>query len=342
MRVITDLFQFCAAETPRWNTISISGYHIREAGSTAAQEIGFTLANGVAYVRAAIDAGLDVDRFAGQLSFFFNGHNQFFEEVAKFRAARRMWAKIMRERFAAQDERSWLLRFHTQTAGSTLTAQQPDNNIVRTAYQAMAAVLGGTQSLHTNGKDEALSLPTEDAVRVALRTQQILALETGVADTIDPLAGSYFVEALTDALEQQAWGYIHKIDELGGSVRAIEQGYIQREIEEAAYTYQRELEAGRRIVVGVNRFQIEEEQPIATLRVDPEVGKRQAAKLAALRERRDNAAVGSALAALEEAARGTANLLPRIVKAVESYATLGEISDTLRRVFGEQREERAL
>ena len=342
MRIITDLFQFCAAETPRWNTISISGYHIREAGSTAAQEIGFTLADGIAYVRAAIDAGLDVDRFAGQLSFFFNGHNLLFEEVAKFRAARRMWAKIMRERFGAKDERSWLLRFHTQTAGSTLTAQQPDNNIVRTAYQAMAAVLGGTQSLHTNGKDEALSLPTEDAVRIALRTQQILAYETGVADTIDPLAGSYFVEALTDALERQAWDYIHKIDELGGSVRAIEQGYIQREIEEAAYTYQRELEAGRRIVVGVNRFQVEEEPPIAILRVDPEVGRRQAAKLAALRERRDNAAVGSALSALEEAARGTANLLPRILAAVESYATLGEISDTMRRVFGEQREKRAL
>ena len=342
MRIITDLFQFCAAETPRWNTISISGYHIREAGSTAAQEIGFTLANGIAYVQAALDAGLDIDRFAGQLSFFFNGHNLFFEEVAKFRAARRMWAKIMRERFGAKDERSWLLRFHTQTAGSTLTAQQPDNNIVRTAYQAMAAVLGGTQSLHTNGKDEALSLPTEDAVRIALRTQQVLAYETGVADTIDPLAGSYFVEALTDELERQAWDYIHKIDELGGSVRAIEQGFIQREIEEAAYTYQRELEAGRRIVVGVNRFQVEEEQPIAILRVDPEVGRRQAAKLAALRERRDNAAVGAALKSLEDAARGTANVLPRILAAVENYATLGEISDTLRGVFGVQREERAL
>ena len=342
MRIITNLFQFCATEVPRWNTISISGYHIREAGSTAAQEIGFTLANGIAYVQAAIDAGLDVDRFAGQLSFFFNGHNLFFEEVAKFRAARRMWAKIMRERFGARDERSWLLRFHTQTAGSTLTAQQPDNNIVRTAYQAMAAVLGGTQSLHTNGKDEALSLPTEDAVRVALRTQQILAYETGVADTIDPLAGSYFVEALTDGLERQAWDYIHTIDELGGSVRAVEQGYIQREIEEAAYTYQQELEADRRIVVGVNRFQVEEEHSIPILRVDPAVGQRQAAKLEALRQRRDNAAVGAALAALEDAARGTANLLPRILSSVECYATLGEISDTLRRVFGEQRDERTL
>ncbi len=343
MRIITDLFRYCAEEVPRWNTISISGYHIREAGATAAQEIGFTLANGIAYVQAAVDAGLDVDKFAGQLSFFFNAHNIFFEEVAKYRAARRMWAKILRERFGAKDERSWLLRFHTQTAGSTLTAQQPDNNIVRTAYQAMAAVLGGTQSLHTNSKDEALSLPTEEAVQVALRTQQILAYETGVADTIDPLAGSYYVEALTDALERQAWDYIAKVDALGGSVRAIEQGYIQREIEEAAYRYQCEMEEQRRIVVGVNKFQSSvEEQPPATLRVDPEVGRRQAAKLAALRERRDNAAVGSALAALEDAARGTDNLLPRILAAVEAYATLGEISDTLRRVFGEQQSERTI
>ena len=342
MRIITDLFQYCTAEVPRWNTISISGYHIREAGSTAAQEIGFTLANGIAYVQAALDAGLDVDRFAGQLSFFFNGHNMFFEEVAKFRAARRMWANIMRERFGAKEPRSWMLRFHTQTAGSTLTAQQPDNNIVRTAYQAMAAVLGGTQSLHTNGKDEALSLPTEDAVRVALRTQQILAYETGVADTIDPLAGSYYVESLTDELERRAWDYITKIDELGGAVRAVEQGYIQREIEEAAYEYQRDLEADRRIVVGVNKFQVAEETPIEILRLDPEVGRRQAAKLADLRTRRDNAAVTAALAALEDAARGTPNLLPRILAAVEAYATLGEISDTLRRVFGEQRDKRTL
>jgi methylmalonyl-CoA mutase N-terminal domain/subunit len=343
MRIITDLFRYCAEEVPRWNTISISGYHIREAGATAAQEIGFTLANGIAYVQAAVDAGLNVDKFAGQLSFFFNAHNMFFEEVAKYRAARRMWARILRERFGAKDERSWLLRFHTQTAGSTLTAQQPDNNIVRTAYQAMAAVLGGTQSLHTNSKDEALSLPTEEAVQVALRTQQVLAYETGVADTIDPLAGSYYVEALTDELERQAWEYIAKIDALGGSVRAIEQGYIQREIEEAAYRYQCEMEEQRRIVVGVNKFQSSvEEQPPAILRVDPEVGRRQAAKLAALRERRDNAAVGSALAVLEDAARGTANLLPRILAAVEAYATLGEISDTLRRVFGEQQSERTI
>ena len=342
MRIITDLFRYCADEAPNWNTISISGYHIREAGSTAAQEIGFTLANGIAYVRAAVNAGLDVDRFAGQLSFFFNGHNNFFEEVAKFRAARRMWAHIMRERFGAKDARSLLLRFHTQTAGSTLTAQQPDNNIVRTAYQAMAAVLGGTQSLHTNSKDEALSLPTEDAVRLALRTQQILAYETGVADTIDPLAGSYYVESLTDALEAQAQEYIDKVEALGGSVRAIEQGYIQREIEEAAYRYQTELDEQKRIVVGVNRFQQADEAPIPTLRIDPAVGQRQAAKLAALRDRRDNAAVTAALAALEVAARGNENLMPRILAAVEAHATLGEISDVMRHVFGEQHAERAM
>ncbi|HEX8727722.1 MAG TPA: methylmalonyl-CoA mutase family protein [Ktedonobacterales bacterium] len=345
MRIITDLFRYCADEVPRWNTISISGYHIREAGATAAQEIGFTLANGIAYVRAALNAGLDVDQFAGQLSFFFNGHNNFFEEVAKFRAARRMWARIMRERFGAKDARSLLLRFHTQTAGSTLTAQQPENNVVRTAYQAMAAALGGTQSLHTNSMDEALSLPTEAAARLALRTQQILAYETGVADTIDPLAGSYYVESLTDALEAQAQDYIDKIEAMGGSVRAIELGYIQREIEEAAYRYQCELDEQKRIVVGVNRFQQNDEAPIPTLRIDPEVGRRQAAKLAALRERRDNVAVSAALEALGTAARssgGSENLMPRIVAAVEAYATLGEISDTLRAVFGEQRSERTL
>jgi methylmalonyl-CoA mutase N-terminal domain/subunit len=342
MRIITDLFRYCADEVPRWNTISISGYHIREAGATAAQEIGFTLANGIAYVRAALNAGLDVDQFAGQLSFFFNGHNNFFEEVAKFRAARRMWARIMRERFGAKDARSLLLRFHTQTAGSTLTAQQPENNVVRTAYQAMAAALGGTQSLHTNAKDEALSLPTEDSALLALRTQQILAYETGVADTIDPLAGSYYVESLTDALEAQAQDYIDKIEAMGGSVRAIELGYIQREIEEAAYRYQCELDEQKRIVVGVNRFQQADESSIPTLRIDPAVGQRQAAKLAALRDRRDNAAVTAALAALEAAARGSENLMPRIVAAVEAYATLGEISDTLRAVFGEQRSERTL
>ncbi|MGO8947182.1 MAG: methylmalonyl-CoA mutase [Ktedonobacterales bacterium] len=341
MRIITDLFSYCASQVPRWNTISISGYHIREAGATAAQEIGFTLANGIAYVQAAIDAGLDVDRFAGQLSFFFNGHNTFFEEIAKFRAARRMWAGIMRDRFGARDPRSWMLRFHTQTAGSTLTAQQPENNIVRTAYQAMAAVLGGTQSLHTNSRDEALSLPTEESVRIALRTQQILAYETGVADTIDPMAGSYYVEALTNELERLAGEYIEEIDHLGGSVRAIEQGYIQREIEEAAYTFQSDLDAGRRVVVGVNKFPIEGELQPPLLKVDPEAGRRQAAKVAVLRERRDNSAVGAAVARLENAARGHDNLLPCILAAVEAYATLGEISDVLRRVFGEQHEERA-
>jgi len=342
MRIITDVFRYCASEVPRWNTISISGYHIREAGSTAAQEIGFTLSNGIAYVQAAIDAGLDVDRFAGQLSFFFNSHNTFFEEVAKFRAARRMWAKIMRERFGAREPRSWMLRFHTQTAGSTLTAQQPDNNIVRTAYQAMAAVLGGTQSLHTNSRDEALSLPTEESVRIALRTQQILAYETGVADTVDPMAGSYYVEALTNELERQAEEYIGKIDQLGGAVRAIEQGYIQREIEEAAYTFQNELDNQRRVVVGVNRFQVATERQPSILKVDPEAGKRQAVKVTALRDRRDNAAVGASLSRLDAAARGSENLVPGILAAVEAYATLGEISDTLRRVFGEQHEERSL
>src|SRR5579883_2552423 len=339
MRIITDLFQYCAEHVPRWNVLSISGYHIREAGSTAAQEIGFTLANGIAYVQAAVNAGLDVDLFAGQLSFFFNAHNNLFEEVAKYRAARRMWAKIMRERFGAKDPRSWLLRFHTQTAGSTLTAQQADNNIVRTAYQALAAVLGGTQSLHTNSKDEALSLPTAEAVQVALRTQQILAYETGVTDTIDPLAGSYYVEWLTDELEKRAWEYIRKIDELGGSVRAIELGYMQHEIEEAAYQFQKDVEEGKRVIVGVNKFQTKEDLRPDVLRVDPEIGRRQAQKLAALRSRRDNAAAGAALAALEDAARGTANLLPRILAAVEAWATLGEISDTLRKVFGEQQKQ---
>src|SRR5579859_2755083 len=273
MRIITDIFSYCATNLPRWNTISISGYHIREAGATAVQEIAFTLSNAISYVQAAIAAGLDVDTFAGQLSFFFNSHNNLFEEVAKFRAARRMWAHIMRERFHAQDPRSMMLRFHTQTAGSTLTAQQPDNNIVRTAYQALAAVLGGTQSLHTNSKDEALSLPTEDSARVALRTQQILAHETGVADSVDPLAGSYYVEYLTNAIEQRAWEYIQKIDELGGSVRAIEHGYMQAEIEQAAYAYQRALEEERAIVVGVNRFTLENEQRPSLLRLDPEVGR---------------------------------------------------------------------
>src|SRR5690242_2320407 len=278
MRIITDMFRYCADQLPRWNTISISGYHVREAGSTAVQEVAFTLSNAISYVQAAIDAGLNVDTFAGQLSFFFNSHNNIFEEVAKFRAARRMWAQIMSDRFHAQDPRSMMLRFHTQTAGSTLTAQQPDNNIVRTAYQALAAVLGGTQSLHTNSKDEALSLPSEDAVRIALRTQQILGYESGVADVVDPLAGSYYVEYLTDVIEQRAWEYIHKIDELGGSVRAIERGYMQSEIEQAAYDYQLALEHENAIVVGVNRFIQDQEQRPDLLHVDPELGRRQAAK----------------------------------------------------------------
>jgi len=342
MRIITDVFRYCAENLPRWNTISISGYHIREAGSTAVQEIAFTLSNAISYVQAAIDAGLNVDKFAGQLSFFFNSHNNLFEEVAKFRAARRMWAHIMRERFHAQDPRSLMLRFHTQTAGSTLTAQQPDNNIVRTAYQALAAVLGGTQSLHTNSKDEALSLPSEDSVRIALRTQQILGYESGVPDVVDPLAGSYYVEYLTNAIEEKAWEYIRQIDALGGSVRAIEVGFMQGEIEQAAYTYQRALEEERAIVVGVNRFTLEHEEHPTLLRVDPEVGKRQAAKLTALRQRRDNERVQQVLTALERGAAGSDNLMPLIIDAVEAYATLGEVSDAMRRVFGEQREFRSM
>jgi len=342
MRIVTDIFRYCSEHLPRWNPISVSGYHIREAGSTAVQEVAFTLSNAISYVQAAIDAGLNVDAFAGRLSFFFNSHNNLLEEVAKFRAARRMWAHLMRDRFHAQDPHSMMLRFHTQTAGSTLTAQQPDNNIVRTAYQALAAALGGTQSLHTNSKDEALSLPTEEAARVALRTQQILAYETGVADVVDPLAGSYYIESLTDAIEERAWNYIKRIDELGGSVRAIEHGYMQAEIEQAAYDEQLALEQGRSIVVGVNRFTEEEERRPALLHVDPEVGRRQAAKLAALRQRRDNERVQQALTALERGAAGSENLMSLIIAAVEAYATLGEISNTLRRVFGEQREFRSI
>ena len=342
MRIITDIFRYCSEQIPRWNTISISGYHIREAGSTAVQEIAFTLANAISYVEAALAAGLNVDRFAGQLSFFFNSHNNLFEEVAKFRAARRMWAHIMRERFHAQDPRSLMLRFHTQTAGSTLTAQQPDNNIARTSYQALAAVLGGTQSLHTNSKDEAISLPTEDAARVALRTQQILAHETGVADIVDPLAGSYYVEYLTDEIEVRAWDYLQKIDALGGSVHAIEQGFMQAEIEQAAYEHQLALEREQTIVVGVNRFVQEQETHLEPHRVDPTVGERQAEKLAALRARRDNALVQQKLEALTIGAAGSANLMPLIIDAVEAYATLGEVSDTLRNVFGEQHEFRSI
>ncbi|MFN2454065.1 MAG: methylmalonyl-CoA mutase [Pyrinomonadaceae bacterium] len=338
MRLITDTFAFCAREVPNWNTISISGYHIREAGSTAAQEIAFTLADGIAYVEAAIATGLKIDDFAPRLSFFFNAHNNLLEEIAKFRAARRIWSRVMRERFGARDPRSLMLRFHTQTAGSTLTAQQPEVNVVRTTIQALAAVLGGTQSLHTNGMDEALALPTEAAARVALRTQQVIAHESGVADTVDPLAGSYAIEQLTTELEGRAEDYIKKIDAMGGMLRAIETGYVQREIQEAAYVYQRAVETNDAVVVGVNRFQIEDEISIPTLRVDPAIEHAQVKRLRALRERRNAQSVADTLAKLEEAARGTENLLPRILACVEAYVTVGEISHTLRRIWGEYRE----
>jgi methylmalonyl-CoA mutase N-terminal domain/subunit len=337
MRLITDIFRYCKASVPRWNTISVSGYHIREAGSTAAQEIAFTLANGIAYVQAAIDAGLDVDDFAPQISFFFNAHNQFFEEVAKFRAARRLWAHIMRDRFKAKNEESWRLRFHTQTGGSTLTAQQPANNVVRVTVQALAAVLGGTQSLHTNSMDEALALPTESAVQVALRTQQILAFESGVADTVDPLAGSYFVESLTDQIEEKAKEYIARIDAMGGAIKATEAGYIQREIQDAAYAYQQAVEKNEQTVVGVNKFAVEEEMPIETLRVDPAIEARQVERLAELRRSRDNGKVSEILGRIEQAAKGNEPLMPLFVEAVEREATLGEMCKVLRGVFGEYR-----
>ena len=334
MRIITDIFAFCKDRVPKWNTISISGYHIREAGSTAAQEIAFTLANGIAYVQAAIDAGMSVDSFASRLAFFFNAHNNFLEEVAKFRAARRLWARIMKDRFRAKDPRSWMLRFHTQTAGSSLTAQQPDNNVVRVTVQALAAVLGGTQSLHTNSRDEALSLPTEDSVRIALRTQQILAHESGVGDTIDPLGGSYCMEAMTSLLERQAEEYIAKIDRMGGVVQAIDRGYVQKEIQDAAFRYQQEIERKDRIIVGMNEFEIKEPKPENLLTVDPKIEKAQRQRLAALRRKRDNRTVQDRLRGLEAACHGKDNLLPPILAAVKSYATLGEISDVMRAVFG--------
>ena len=337
MRLITDIFAYCREQIPRWNTISISGYHIREAGSTAVQEVAFTMANAIAYVNAALKAGLDVDEFAGQLSFFFNAHNNFLEEVAKFRAARRLWAKIMKDRFGAKDSQSWRLRFHTQTGGSTLTVQQPGNNVVRVALQALAAVLGGTQSLHTNSMDEALSLPTEEAVQIALRTQQIIANESGVADTIDPLGGSFVIEDLTDQIEARATEYIEKIDELGGALAAIEQGYLQHEIQNAAYAYQKSIEAQARVVVGVNKFKVAETTRPNILRVNEAIGREQTQKLAALRANRDGAAVKSALEALATAAQGTENLMPYILAAVEAYATTGEICHTLRGVWGEYR-----
>ncbi|HML24139.1 MAG TPA: methylmalonyl-CoA mutase family protein [Aggregatilinea sp.] len=339
MRLITDLFAFCAQEVPHWNTISISGYHIREAGSTAVQEVAFTLADGIAYVQAAIDAGLDVDEFAPQLSFFFNAHNNFLEEVAKFRAARRLWAHIMRERFGAKSPKSWSLKFHTQTGGSTLTAQQPENNIVRVTLQALAAVLGGTQSLHTNSMDEALALPTESAVQIALRTQQIIAYESGAADTIDPFAGSYVVEHLTDEIERRAAEYIERIDAMGGALAAIEAGFIQGEINDAAYAYQCAVESGEQIVVGVNKFTTAQNADAhrEILRVDPAVEQGQRAKLADLRASRDNAKVAELLGQLDTAAKGTDNLLPLFVTCVEHDVTLGEIGHVLRGVFGEYR-----
>ncbi|MBI3763192.1 MAG: methylmalonyl-CoA mutase family protein [Chloroflexi bacterium] len=337
MRLVTDLFRYCKDNVPNWNTISVSGYHIREAGSTAVQEVAFTLADGIAYVQAAIIAGMAVDEFAPQIAFFFNAHNQFLEEVAKFRAARRLWARIMRERFKAEDPRSWMLRFHTQTGGSTLTAQQPQNNIVRVAIQALAAILGGTQSLHTNSMDEALALPTEAAVRVALRTQQIIASESGVADTLDPLAGSYAIESLTDEIERRAEEYIEKIDDLGGALAAIERGYIQNEIQDAAYRYQQAVERGEQIVVGVNEFVTEERERLERLKVDPAIELAQRERLKALRARRDNRRVSLLRAQLESAARGSDNLMPLFIECVENDVTLGEICHTLRGVWGEYR-----
>jgi methylmalonyl-CoA mutase N-terminal domain/subunit len=335
MRLTTDIFFYCQAHLPRWNTISISGYHIREAGATAAQEIAFTLGNAIAYVEAAIGAGLEVDEFAPRLSFFFSAHNNLLEEVAKFRAARRIWARTMRERFGAQNPQSMLLRFHTQTAGSTLTVQQPDNNVVRVTLQALAAVLGGTQSLHTNSRDEALSLPTEQAVQIALRTQQIIAHESGVADTVDPLAGSFYVEYLTDEIERRVTGYLRQIDELGGMPAAIERGYVQREIENSAYAHQKAVESQDVITVGVNEFTVDQDPKLQMLRVDPAVGEEQRGRLAQLRAARDHARGQERLRALHAGAQGETNLMPLILDCVEAYATLGEICDVLRAVFGE-------
>ena len=339
LRLITNIFDFCAKEIPGWNTISISGYHIREAGSTAVQEAAFTIANGIEYVQAALNSGLDVDRFAGRLSFFFNAHNDLFEEVAKFRAARRIWAKIMKEKFNAQNPRSMMMRFHTQTAGSTLTAQQPDNNIARVTIQTLAAVLGGTQSLHTNSRDEALGLPTEESVRIALRTQQIVAHESGVANTVDPLAGSYFVESLTDEVEKQVWEYLRKIEQMGGMVQALLRGYVQKEIQDSAYRFQQEVEKGERVVVGVNRFAAENEQAPEILRLNPELRRIQTEKIAALKKNRDAQVVQRRLKSLQEAAATKdENLMPYILDAARAYATLGEIIEILRNEFGEFQE----
>ncbi len=342
LRLVTDVFAFCGREVPRWNTISISGYHIREAGATAVQEVAFTLANAREYVRAALSAGLTVDDFAPRLSFFFNAHNNFLEEVAKFRAARRMWAHMMRDEFGASDPRSWMLRFHTQTAGSTLTAQQSDNNVVRVTVQAMAAVCGGTQSLHTNARDEALALPTEESARIALRTQQVIAYESGVADVVDPLGGAWVVEAWTDRIEAEAIAYLERIEAMGGALAAIERGFQQREIHEAAYRTQRAIERGEQIVVGVNRFQVADEEPPATFRVDEAVQAAQIARLAAVRARRDAGVVSRTLAAVTAAARDGGALMPPILAAVEAYASVGEITTALAREFGEHRESLAL
>jgi len=338
MRIITDIFSFSKDHLPQWNTISISGYHIREAGSSAVQEVAFTLANGIAYVEAAIEAGLDVDSFAGRLSFFFGVHNNFLEEIAKFRAARRMWARIMRERFGAKRPTSWMLRFHTQTAGCTLTAQQPDNNVVRVAFQALAAVLGGTQSLHTNSRDEAFALPSEESVTIALRTQQIIAHESGVGDTIDPLGGSYAVETITQEIENKALEYIHRIDEMGGATKAIESGFMQGEIADSAYRYQKEIEQQKRIIVGLNEFTIEETPFTDILKISPEVEQYQKEKLNTVRGQRDSRKVTDALDRLKKAAQGTENLMPPILAAVKGYATIGEVSDVLREIFGEHKE----
>jgi methylmalonyl-CoA mutase N-terminal domain/subunit len=338
MRVVTDMFAWAKETVPEWNTISISGYHMREAGSTAVQEVAFTLGNGMAYVEAAIKAGLDVDQFAPRLSFFFNAHNNFLEEVAKFRAARRMWARIMREHFKAKNPKSWMLRFHTQTAGSTLTAQQPENNIVRTAIQGLAAVMGGTQSLHTNSYDEALALPTEQAARIALRTQQVIAYESGAAQTVDPFAGSYYIESLTNEIEKRAAEYLGKIENMGGMLKAIERGFVQQEIQNAAYEYQQSVDEGESIVVGVNRFEVEEEKPIPIQKIDPSLEPKQIERVRALRAKRDASSCQNALANVEAAARSNENVMPRILAAVESYATVGEIADAMRRVFGEYRE----
>ncbi|HEU5141489.1 MAG TPA: methylmalonyl-CoA mutase family protein [Bacillales bacterium] len=335
MRLITDIFAYCGEKVPKWNTISISGYHIREAGATAAQELAFTIANGMAYVEAALEAGLDVDRFASRLSFFFNAHNQFFEEVAKFRAARRMWAKIMKEKYGARKPKSWQLRFHTQTGGSTLTAQQPDNNVVRVTIQALSAVLGGTQSLHTNSRDEALALPTEESVRIALRTQQILAHESGVSDTVDPLGGSYYVESLTNELERKANDYLEKIADYGGAVQAVEEGYMQREIHQTAYETQKAIENEEEIVVGMNKFQLQDEPKPELHRIDPELARKQEEKLAAVREKRDEDRASARLKALREGAQGSDNLMPLIIDCVRDYCTIGEICGVLREEFGE-------